>query len=119
MIIMESIEARRRLRKERNDLLQNEPNKAKSTLINLGAVKLIQFGSLVDGEIHRWSDIDLLVVMPDTKSSKEWRRIIYDHLDVRVGIDLLMFTVTELRENIPYSGLLKSILQKGVVIYET
>ncbi|MEN2983656.1 MAG: hypothetical protein ABDH25_01350 [Dictyoglomaceae bacterium] len=40
-------------------------------LKKLGASKIILFGSLAHG------DVDLLVIMPNTKSGKEWSNLIY------------------------------------------
>ncbi|MCS7202697.1 MAG: nucleotidyltransferase domain-containing protein [Dictyoglomus sp.] len=40
-------------------------------LKKLGALKIILFGSLVHGDVDVNSDLDLLVIMPNTKSGKE------------------------------------------------
>lgn len=40
-------------------------------LKKLGALKIILFGSLIHGDVDVNSDLDLLVIMPNTKSGKE------------------------------------------------
>jgi predicted nucleotidyltransferase len=42
-------------------------------LIELGAVKIILFGSLAEGNVDVYSDLDLFVIMPSTKSGDEIR----------------------------------------------
>jgi predicted nucleotidyltransferase len=47
-------------------------------LKNLGALKIILFGSFSREEVDTHSDFDLLLIMPSSKSGKEWMDIVYD-----------------------------------------
>ncbi|NWF95421.1 MAG: nucleotidyltransferase domain-containing protein [Candidatus Thorarchaeota archaeon] len=84
----------------------------------LGAERVVLFGSLASGKVNEWSDIDLLVVMPSDRPGKEWRRTISGEVERPVALDLLVFTSSELDENLPASSLLREIMANGVVLYE-
>jgi predicted nucleotidyltransferase len=71
-----------RVRKERQKkALQKDLEKIQRQLVNMGALKVILFGSYVYGHIRSWSDLDILSVMPATRTGKEWMRKIYDEID--------------------------------------
>ncbi|MEM2142860.1 MAG: nucleotidyltransferase domain-containing protein [Candidatus Thorarchaeota archaeon] len=113
-MIQDILERRRRhevrLRAALDDLVQE--------LARVGAQRIILFGSLVSGQVHEWSDIDLLVVMPPDRSSREWREIIGSHVRRTVACDLLVFTSKELADGLPSSTLLRTIMERGQVLYE-
>ena len=81
--------------------------------------KIILFGSLANGDIREWSDIDLVIVK---KSKKRFIDRIGDVIDLcnpRVGIDFVVYTPRE------YSYLLKNepfiqqeVQGRGEVVYE-
>jgi len=50
--------------------LQTSLDSIVSQLRNIGALKIILFGSLAEGDIDVYSDLDLLVIMPSTMSGK-------------------------------------------------
>ena len=50
------------LSEKRKEVLEKELGRILPLLINLGAKKIILFGSLSMGKVHRSSDIDLVVV---------------------------------------------------------
>jgi len=87
-------------------------------LKEMGALKVIAFGSYVSGSIRRWSDLDLLVVMPSTKSGKEWFNEIYDRVEREVAADILPFTEGELKQKIETSSFIRHALRTGKVVYE-
>ncbi|MBU4302192.1 MAG: nucleotidyltransferase domain-containing protein, partial [Actinobacteria bacterium] len=65
-------------RKSREKKLTSALDALTEQLSLMGAKKIILFGSLADSRVGSWSDLDLLVVMPDSKSGKEWFREIYE-----------------------------------------
>ncbi|HCW51436.1 MAG TPA: hypothetical protein DGR79_05150 [Clostridiales bacterium] len=84
----------------------------------LGALKVILFGSLAAGETDTTSDVDLLVIMPNTRTSKEWRRTVYERVAPEVATDLLVFCEEDWERELPVSSLLRHITSHGRVVYE-
>lgn len=105
---------------ERKKLLDEELNRIIEVIKrDYEPERIILFGSLVDGRVHEWSDIDLLIV------KKTRKRPIDRCLDVcrlirpKIGIDLFIYTPEE------YEGLVKerfsflaNILRVGKILYE-
>ncbi len=87
-------------------------------LKEMGALEIIVFGSYVSDTIRRWSDLDVLAVMPSTKSGKEWLKEIYDKVDVGVAADILPFTEEELKIKTETSSFVRYALKTGRVVYE-
>ncbi|MBT9131097.1 MAG: hypothetical protein DDT42_01921 [candidate division WS2 bacterium] len=114
-ITFEKLQAQRELRKKKLDHALKE---AIRQLKDLGALKVILFGSYSSGVIRRWSDLDLLVVMPSTKSGKEWFKDIYDKIDIEVAVDILPFTEEEFRMKIETSSFIRHAIRTGRVVYE-
>lgn len=81
--------------------------------------KIILFGSLVTGEINKWSDIDLLVIKKTDKRFFDRLSEIARRCDNQVGLDCLVYTPLEYeqekKENIFFR---EEIAKKGKVIYE-
>ena len=81
--------------------------------------KIILFGSLVHGEIHKWSDIDLLVIKKTNKRPIERCIDIAKLIHPKLGIDIFVYTPEEyeilLKERFT---LLLEIQKKGKIIYE-
>ena len=81
--------------------------------------KIIVFGSLASGEIHEWSDIDLVVVkqtdLPFLQRLHEVRHLLHP----KVGTDILVYTPDEF-EQLSRRRLFfqEEILDKGIVVYE-
>jgi len=50
----------------RKRLLQSEIERIKKQLVDMGAIKIIVFGSYAQGHIRSWSDLDIINVMPST-----------------------------------------------------
>ncbi len=116
--MFQSIKEFREAQDKRRIKLEAEVRRLVLKLSELGAIKLILFGSLASGKITPWSDVDLLVIVPNHESSKEWRRIIYEDLERKVAVDVLVFTEEEYHANLVHSSLLQTIAQTGVLIYE-
>lgn len=114
-ITLEKLQTQRAVRKKQ---LEQALEKIVQNLKDMGALKIIVFGSYVSGVIRRWSDLDILVVMPPTKSGKEWFREIYDKVDVDVAADILPFTEEELETKIEISSFIRYAIKTGRIIYE-
>ncbi len=76
------------------------------------------FGSYVSGEIGRWSDLDVLVIMPSSKNGKEWFKKIYDEIDIDAPADILPFTEEEFKVKLRTSSFVRHALKTGKVVYE-
>lgn len=81
--------------------------------------KIILFGSLAKGDIHEWSDIDLLIVKKTRKRPLERIMEVSHLINPRAGIDLFVYTPDEfntlLKERFSF---LTEIVKKGKVLYE-
>jgi predicted nucleotidyltransferase len=89
-----------------------------SQLKELGASKIILFGSLRKGEVDVTSDIDLLVVMPSTRSGQEWMNIIYEEVDRGVACDIVAYNQDEFTGQQASRRFLRDALESGRVVYE-
>jgi len=83
-------------------------------------VKVILFGSQARRDASAWSDVDLLVVLPETadrrQSAVEIRRAL---AGFPVAKDILVTTPDEIRRRGNLVGtVLRSALREGKVIYE-
>lgn len=61
--------------------------------------RVIVFGSLATGDVHPWSDIDLVIVKPT--SLPFWKRLrrVRQLLKPQVGTDILYYTQRSLRNS--------------------
>src|SRR2546429_9164758 len=60
--------------------------------------KLILFGSAAQGEIHEWSDLDLVVVKRTDKSMLERIEEVLRLVRPKVGLDVLVYTPEEMED---------------------
>ncbi len=104
-------------KKERKARLQEALESLVSQLKNLGALKIIVFGSFARDQVDVNSDLDLFVLMPSTKTGKEWMDIIYDTVERKVASDIIVYNDEEFRERLPVSTFLQNVV-KGKVVYE-
>jgi predicted nucleotidyltransferase len=114
-ITLEDIKARKEARRK---ALQRSLEHITGQLRDMGALKVIVFGSFASGEITSLSDLDLIVVMPSTQSGREWMGKIYEEVDREVDCDILAYTREELEKMLPVSGILRSALSSGRTVYE-
>lgn len=77
--------------------------------------KIILFGSVARGEVHRGSDLDLIIIQETDK--KFLSRLEPFYRDARVAMDILVYTPEEFAA-MAEGVFLKNALQDGVVIYE-
>jgi len=87
-------------------------------LKHLGALRVTLFGSLATGETDVGSDLDLVVVMPSTRSGRAWRRVLYEQVPGDVAIDMLVYAENEWERELPINSFLRDIQKHGRVVYE-
>lgn len=80
---------------------------------------LLLFGSLSQGNIKRWSDIDLIVLKETDKPFLERIKEVLLLLRPRVGVDILVYTPEEFEYMCSNRDFFKrEIIEKGVKLYE-
>jgi len=84
----------------------------------LGIEKIILFGSLTSEEIHKSSDIDIMIVRKADKKFLYRIDEFYRYLNPEVAIDILAYTPEEFEEIKESNSFIKSDIRKGRVIYE-
>ena len=105
---------------ERKKLLNQELDRYLSLLTEHDdPERIIVFGSLATGDIHSWSDIDLVIVkqtnLPFLKRLHEMRQL----LRPKVGTDILVYTPEEFERLSRERAFVRNeIVHKGKVIYE-
>ena len=81
--------------------------------------RILVFGSISSGDVHRWSDIDLVIVKDTTLPFLERAREIRLLLQPKVGVDILVYTPQEfkqLQSERPFFR--QEILAKSTTLYE-
>lgn len=79
--------------------------------------KVIIFGSSTTSACNRYSDIDLLIVVPDKATYRE--ALSNFLLDLSFDVDLLYWSEEDLKRNLASNSLLiNNILRNGVKIYD-
>jgi predicted nucleotidyltransferase len=81
--------------------------------------RVILFGSLAEGEVKEWSDIDLAIIKDTTLPFIE--RLVEVALLCRapVGVDYLVYTPGEFRQMMAEENpFIREIVEKGKVLYE-
>jgi uncharacterized protein len=98
--------------------LEHNLQRIVAQLRDMGARKIIVFGSLARGDIGPHSDLDLLAIMPASRTGREWLRKIYEEVDRGIACDIVAYNERELEEMMPVSRFLRHILREGEVVYE-
>ena len=81
--------------------------------------KMIVFGSLASGEIHEWSDIDLLVVKETDKRFIERLHEVRLSVMPQEAVDFVVYTPHEFYVLAPQRRFVREeIVEKGRVVYE-
>ena len=106
------------LAKKRREELENEFKRILPEIIKLGVEKIILFGSLTSQNVHKSSDIDIIVVQRTEKKFLERIQEFYEYLKPRVALDIFVYTPEEFEEMRKWNSFIKSALNKGRVIYE-
>jgi predicted nucleotidyltransferase len=82
--------------------------------------KIILFGSMASGDVHEWSDLDL-VIIKDTARPFVQRGVEAALLcRARVGVDYLVYTPDEFAQMIAQDNIfiVDEVIAKGRVLYE-
>jgi predicted nucleotidyltransferase len=102
------------------DKLQDELDRYLNLLIeHVSPERVILFGSLAQGQVRAWSDIDLIVVTETAARfldrSKEMLQLLQPH----VGLDVLVYTPQEFEKLCRERRFFRQeIVGKGKVLYE-
>jgi predicted nucleotidyltransferase len=110
-------ELRARKTKRRCDL-ERALRSVSRQLRDMGALKIVLFGSFAQGRVRSDSDLDLISIMPQTRTGKQWMKKIYEEIEREVDCDILAYTPQELEKMLPVSRFLRHALKTGKVIYE-
>jgi uncharacterized protein len=81
--------------------------------------KVILFGTLAKGQVHEWSDIDLVVVEKTQLPFFQRLRKVRKLLQPEVGMDIMVYTpeeFTRLCAERPFFR--EEIIEKGKIVYE-
>ncbi len=103
---------------ERERQLQEELRRLLPRIIELGADRVILFGSLARGIPRSSSDIDLLIVMESDRRFLDRLGEVYDAIQPRYAADILVYTPGELEELKHTSSFLRGVLEEGEVLYD-
>ncbi len=105
---------------ERKNLLEEELHRIVEIIRkDYDPDKIVLFGSLADGKVHEWSDIDLLIIKKTAKRPIERCLEVCRLIEPKIGIDLFIYTPEEyeILINERFSFLL-GILKMGKILYE-
>jgi len=106
------------LAKKRNEKLQEELKRLIPEIIKLGVEKVILFGSLASGDIHKSSDIDIIIVQRTEKKFLDRLEEFYNYLRPEFGMDIFVYTPEEFSEMKENNRFMKSVLKNGRILYE-
>lgn len=83
-------------------------------------LKIILFGSWARGDTHRWSDVDLLVVLADAPDKRQATIAALSELrDLTVPVDVIVTDIDEIaRRGTMVGTVLRPALREGKVVYE-
>ena len=118
LIIMATYAEDREVRRSaRREQLSVAHDHVVATLRGMGAIRIVVFGSYVEGRLRRWSDLDVPAVMPPSRSGGEWFRLVGDAVDTDVPVGILTFTPEELEEARERSSFVRHALRTGRVVH--
>jgi len=104
---------------ERLAALNAELSRIVDVLINnYNPQKIILFGSLVSGNIHEWSDIDLIVVKESDKGFYARLKEVGLLVMPEVGTDIFVYTPAEFESKKDSLFFREEVFKKGKVIYD-
>lgn len=103
---------------ERAKQLLAELDRILPLIIKCGVEKVILFGSLVGGNTHRCSDIDLLIVKKTRKRFLDRPDEFFEATDCCCAVDFLIYTPAELKRLEKSRRFVREILATGKVLYE-
>jgi len=103
--------------REHATLLESELERFVTKLRQLGAEKIVLFGSFAEGRRDQHTDLDLFVVLASGLPFVERVAWLYRELEPRVACDILVYTPQEwtVMQERPF---VRDALCKGEVLYE-
>lgn len=104
-------------RKIHLEALRAEAHRLAKAAADIGARRVILFGSLVKGNAGLASDLDLLIVLDSPLGFLERTALVYRQLQPQVGTDMLIYTTEEMKK-MSDNSLIKRALSEGQVLYE-
>lgn len=105
-------------RAEREDALRAELQRIVSVLRDLGALKVILFGSAARDEIRASSDLDLIVVIETDEPFLDRFLSLRQAIKPQVTCDILVYTPEEFQQMPSQSLVVRQALREGKVLYE-
>ncbi len=80
--------------------------------------KMIFFGSMVRGDAHEDSDIDLIIVSPAFRNLSFWRRAVglYQYWNLDFPVDFLCFTPEEFEKKSKQVTIVSEAVKEGIEI---
>jgi len=104
-------------RSKRQALLERELERIVQVLRQMGAQRIILFGSAARERIAAWSDLDLIVVLESDLPFIKRLGVPYERIQPRVGLDLLAYTPQEF-EALRERPFIRQALEEGRLLYE-
>lgn len=101
---------------EYKNTLQKELSRIVERLKDLGAEKVILFGSYARGRADLFTDLDLIVILDVNLPYVERSAYIYRELSPRVAADILVYTPQEWQK-MEARPFIQSALSEGKVLY--
>jgi predicted nucleotidyltransferase len=81
--------------------------------------KILLFGSMAEGRVGEWSDLDLVIVADTDKRFLDRLKEVMLLLRPRIGVDILVYTQEEFEQLSHERPFFRTeILDKGKVLYE-
>ncbi len=104
----------------RQKLQENLARIVQTLITNYDPESIILFGSMCTGEIHEWSDLDIVVIKKTQKGFYERLREVARMCETDVGVQYLVYTPEEF-ERMRMEGYFfinEEIVNKGKILYE-
>ncbi|MEA3402995.1 MAG: nucleotidyltransferase domain-containing protein [Armatimonadota bacterium] len=105
-------------REQREEAIRRELQRIIPLLADLGAQRVILFGSAARERIRATSDLDLIVVMETDAPFVERVQRIREAIAPRLSCDVLVYTPEEFEEMTQSSLLVRQALREGEVLHE-
>ncbi len=97
--------------------LQRELTRAVDELKRMGAERIILVGSMAEGDVGPFSDIDLVVIMRTQERFLDRLKLAYGRIKPSVAMDILIYSPDEVDELRKTSAFLAHALEKGKTLY--
>mgnify|MGYP005840867853 FL=1 len=96
--------------------LRSELERAVAKLKEMGAERIVLIGSMAQGTVNPYGDIDLVVVMRTQERFLDRMKAVYLSIQPAVAMDILVYTPEEFEE-IKDSPFLAQALKEGRVLH--